>query len=160
MYVKRTKVDWEDKHHLDAPDLDNLATMQGASLAWSPGGTVHLERVPPFHHQEPPLFLVVEVDNGVLARNQLARSKVNMNSVFSILCILVSTTGLGGAADVDPQAGDIVGPVLGGNLGIGFDAILVRFMNAVGMVPACLDWLLGGGEKVLSYSGDDLIIIR
>lgn len=52
-----------------------------------------------------------------------------------------------GAANVHLELGDVVGPILGRNFRIRLNAVLVGFVDGIGMVLAGLDGLvLGGGQ--------------
>jgi hypothetical protein len=125
MDVKRSEVDGEHKHHLHAPDLQDLSAAERAALSRLPCDAVNFERVSPFYQQEPLLLLIVEVYDGVLARDQLTRTEINVDKVFLAFGFWFGPRRLGRPANVDPQACDIVCPILGRNLGICLYAVLV-----------------------------------
>lgn len=86
------------------------------------------------------------------ARYGLARAKVDVDRV-------VVSGRVGSAAYVHLELRNVVGPVLGSDLRVGLDAILVRFVYGVGMVFAGLDKLILGGGEMLDNAGDELFIV-
>ena len=157
--VKGAEVDGEDEHHLNAADLDDLAALEGAGLAGLPGRAIDLESVAAFDKEEPFLLLIMEIDEGVLSRNQLTGSEVDVDIIFVVLGILLRGRGVWQTPNVDAKAGDIVSPVLGGDLGVGFHAVLVGLMNTICVVLAGLNDLVAGGKEMLAHASNNLIVV-
>lgn len=63
------------------------------------------------------------------------------------------------AANVDNELGNVEGPILGGNLGVGFDAVLVCLVYGIGVVPTGLDGVVLGREEMLGNLRYKLIIV-
>lgn len=76
-----------------------------------------------------------------------------MNLVF---IVFIGLSLILGTTDVDEQPGDVVGPVVGGNLCVSLDSISVRLVYRVCVVFACLYSL---AFELLGDLRDKLVIV-
>lgn len=71
------------------------------------------------------------------SRDELAGTEVYMHKVVGLRVLLLLSArggGIGGSANIDVELGDIEGPILGGDLGISLDAVLVGLVDDIGMI--------------------------
>ena len=139
MDAKTADVFGQDKHHFNAASFDDFAI--GKRVGWIfplQRRIVNLETVASLDLEEPFPRLGIKVDDGRLAGVDLAWAEVDVDIVL-VIRVLGGGMGLGISSNINREAGDIVGPVLGGYLGIGFDAFGLRLVNGIGMISAGLN---------------------
>lgn len=172
MYRKTAILLRQDKHHLNAADLNDLAAYEMMSLAAAKDLVVNSDAVPSIDHDEPLSRIKVKVDLGVEPGHHLARTEVDMNSVgVSVACGAPINAGGGAAggswvralrrtANVVSQLLDIEGPTFASQLRVCLDTILAMLlMERVSMVFAGLDKLFWEGEA-RDEGRDQLVVVH
>lgn len=149
----------KNEHHLDVANLDDFSAGERVgvtSLEWL---VIHLGTVAAFDTKEPPLILGLERDGSVFTRHHLAGAQINVYLVIvvgsgggGVGCM----RGFGCSADIHDQLGDVKGPVLGSNLGVGLDSVPVGLMDSICVVFTGLYRLV---PEVLCDLGHQLVAV-
>lgn len=153
------KVNGKDKHHLDAANLNDLATTQGPGLTSFPQSAIHLQRVATLDEQPPCLLVAVEIDDGVETRDELAGAQVDVHRIRVFLGLIgPRLCGFRQAANVDREPRNVVCPINSSDLRVSLDPFLIGLVDAVGMIFAGL-WWYSGSYQMLDYSSYKLVVI-
>jgi len=144
----------EYKHHLNASNLDDLAALETPRGTRLHGLSIDLRAVAALYAEEPLFLLGIEAYDGMLARDGLARTEIDVDKVLVVWSRWMSGGRVGSATNVHLELCNIKGPVLSGNLGVGFDAILIRLVDSVGVVLAGLDALVFWGGEIMDDARD------
>lgn len=149
----------KNKHHLDVANLDDFSARKRVGVAGFERLVIHLGAVAAFDTEEPPLILGLERDGSVFTRHHLAGAQIDVYLVVvvgsgggGVGCM----RGFGCSADIHDQLGDVKGPILGSNLGVGLDSVPVCLVDSVCVVFAGLYRLI---PEVLCDLGHQLVAV-
>lgn len=136
-----------DKHHLRTGNVNDTAGVKYASLSTRKGSFVELDTVSSVDNDMPLPGLGIITNLGVVARDKLRGSKIDVHKtvvqirgVGSCCRLTARLPFLRRASDAYLELVDVEGPSATSNLGICLLALWVRcFMDFVGEVDSCLD---------------------